>query len=222
MGTSSTWGIPVAMAVAVAAHQPSGVVDEATFTFTRAGTPYGSESFRIIRRIGADGPEFLAQCTRTSDGRIVKTALTTDSLGSPTTYSRTVTGGTGGNINARRMVNRLTVDEAGPQASTRDYAFTTGALILDEDVIHQLYFVTLGAPRGVTWVAPGARASGQAVLAEVGRENVVIKGVNVLAVRYTFGSGDSRREIWIDSRRRLLKVSAPAQQLVGTRDALPR
>lgn len=203
--------------------QTSGVIDEASFTFTRGGAPYGTESFKIIRRLGADGIEYVGQCTRTIEGQVVKTSLTADSAGSPTVYSRMTTGGGTGQLTARRAMNRLTVNEEGDQASTKDYVFSPGMLILDDDVIHQLYFVTWREPRAtLAYVAPGARTSGQGVLTEVGRENLTIRGATVPAVKFSFGTGDARREIWVDSERRLLKVSYPAHRVVGTRDLPPR
>lgn len=209
-------------APAPAPEQSSTVVDEASFTFTRGGIAYGTESFKIVQRAGTDGVEYVAQGTRTTDGRIVKTALTADSSGSATNYSRTTTGGGAAQLTARRSVNRLTVNEQGGQSSTRDYVFGPGTVILDDDVIHQFYFVTWRAPRTVTYVTPGGRTSAQGVLIEVGRENVTLGSGTVPAGKYLFGTGDATREIWVDSDRRLLKVSYPAEGIIGTRDLPPR
>jgi hypothetical protein len=215
--------VPAALALAVPlAAQPTGVVDDASFTMTRGGTPYGTEAFKIVRRLGNEGIEYVAQCTRTIEGRIVRTMLKADSTGAPTSYSRATTGPGQGQLTARRAVNRLTVNEEGSQASSRDYMFAPGSVILDDDVIHQLYFVTWRDPRTLGFVAPGGRATGQGTLTEVGREGVVVGGTTISAVHYEFGSGDDRREIWVDSSRRLLKVTHPAKQIVGTRDLPPR
>lgn len=214
--------VPVALVFAASAGAQSGVVDEATFTITRAGAPFGTESFRIIRRLGSNGIEYLAQCTRTMEGRIVKTALTIDSAGNPTTYTRATTGGIQTQMTARNGINRLTVNEEGRAASSRDYPFGPGMLILDDDILHQLYFVTWRDPRAIGFVAPQGRATGHGTVTEVGRENIMFGRTAVPAIHYAFGDGDRRREIWIDSDRRLLKVSDPARQIVGTRDRPPR
>jgi hypothetical protein len=213
--------VPAGLLVAASlGAQAASVIDEGTFTITRAGAPYGTESFKIFRRPGRDGMEYVAQCTRTMEGRVVRTALMADSNGHPTSYSR---GGPGlPQLSARRAMNRLTVNEEAPQASTRDYAFTPGTLILDDDVIHQHYFVTWRDPRSLGFVVPVGRLSGQGALTEVGREDLTIGRVTVAAVHYSFGEGDDRREIWIDSSRRLLRVTHPARQIVGTRDLPPR
>ena len=205
-----------------AAAQSSGLVDEGTFTITRAGAPHGTESFRVIRRLGTEGVEYVAQCTRTMEGKIVRTSLTADSVGNALSYSRATTGAGQGQLTARRAMNRLTVNEEGPQASSRDYVFAPGSVILDDDVIHQVWFVTLRAPRSFGFVAPAGRVSGQAVLTEVGRESVTVGGTSIQALHYVLGTGDDRTEVWIDSSRRLLKVAYPARQIVGTRDLPPR
>lgn len=219
----STRVIPALLLIAsTATAQSSVVIDEATFTFTRGGAAYGTESFKIIRRIGADGVEYVAQCTRTIEGRIVKTALTADSAGSATSYSRTTTGAGAVQLTARRALNRLTIHEQGGQASTRDYLFAPGTVLLDDDVIHQWYFVTWRAPRTLLFLTPGGRASTQGVLTEVGRENVDLGSGTLPAAKFVFGTGDAAREIWVDSERRLLKIAYPAQRLIGTRDHPPR
>lgn len=210
------------MTAKFAAAQATAVIDEGSFTITRAGAPFGTESFKIIRRLGTDGVEYVAQCTRTSEGRVVRTSLTSDSSGNPASYLRTATGAGPGQMTARRATNRLTVNEEGPQASSRDYAFAPGSLILDDDVLHQLYFVTWREPRTIRFVAPGLKAIGQGTLTEVGREIITLSGTDVPAVHYVFASGDDRREIWIDSSRRLLKVAHPSRQVVGIRDLPPR
>jgi hypothetical protein len=213
--------VPAALLVAASlgAQRPT-VIDEASFTITRGGAPYGTETFQIVRRQGLGGTEYVAQCTRTMDGRVLRTTLAADSTGNPTSYSR---GGPGqAQITAKRAMNRLTVNEEGAQASSRDYVFGPGSVILDDDVIHQLYFVTWRDPRSIGFVIPVGRTSGQGNLTEVGREDLTIGRTTVAAVHYSFGTGDDKREIWIDSSRRLLKVLHPARQIVGTRDLPPR
>jgi len=210
------------LVAASASAQSAGVIDDASFTFTRAGAPYGTESFKIIRRLGAEGTEYIAQCTRTTEGRVVRTSLTTDSAGNPTSYTRATTGSGQGKLTARRATNRLTVNEEGAQASSRDYVFAPGTLILDDDVIHQLYFVTWRDPRTLSFLSPATKATGQGAVTEVGSETIAVGNSSIPAVRYAFGSGDDRREIWVDSSRRLLKVAHPAKQIVGVRDLPPR
>jgi hypothetical protein len=215
--------VPAALVVAASlSAQPSRVIDEASFTLTRAGAPFGTESFKIVRRIGADGIEYVAQSTRTVDGRILRTSLSMDSSGNPTSYTRTATGANAGQLSVRRAMNRLTVNEQGAQASSRDYVFTPGTVILDDDVIHPLYFVTWRDHADLGFLELAGRVAGRASLAEVGREGVAIGNDTVPATRFAFGSGDDKREIWVDSERRLLKVALPARQIVGTRDLPPR
>ena len=215
--------VPAAVLLAASlGAQPATVIDEGSFTVTRAGAPYGTESYQIVRRLGRAGLEYVAQCTRTTEGRVVRTTLMADSTGNPTSYSRRTTGSTESQISATRAMSRLTVNEESPHASSRDYVFPPGSLILDDDIIHQLYFVTWRDARSMTFVMPAAYRSAQGGLTEVGREDVMVGRVAIPATRYSFGTGDDKREIWIDSNRRLLKVTHPARQIVGTRDLPPR
>ena len=215
--------VPASLAVAAAVSaQPSRVIDDASFTLTRGGAPFGTESFKIIRRLGPDGMEYVAQCTRTIEGRILRTSLSMDSSGNPTSYTRSSTGSNASQLTARRAMNRLTVNEQGAQASSKDYVFGPGTVILDDDVIHPLYFVTWRDVSDRGFVEMAGRVEGKGALAEVAREDITIGSATIPAIRYAFGSGDDRREIWVDSERRLLKVAIPAKQIVGTRDFPPR
>lgn len=211
------------VAMAGAGAQPASLVDEGTFVITRAGAPVGTEAFKILRRSTPDGVEYLAQGTRTIEGSVVKSSLTTDSTGSGTSYSRTATGGSLSQLTARRAGGRLTVDETGGRASTKDFLFSAGSLILDDDLVHQLYFVILRQAGGpVGYVAPASRAAGEATLVEIGRGSVAIGKTTVPAAHLVWGTGIDRREIWIDSSRRLLKVSIPSQHIEATREPLPQ
>jgi hypothetical protein len=210
------------LVAASASAQTSRVIDEASFSFTRGGQPFGTETFKIIRRSGRDGPEFVTQATRTMEGRILRVSLSMDSAGTLTSYTRTVTGAGAGHLTARPAMNRLTVNEEGPQASSRDYAFAPGALILDGDVIHTLYFVTWQDPRELAFVDLSGRAAGRGSLTEVGRETLSLGSTGIPATRLEFGTGDAKLEIWVDSERRLLKVAHPARNVIGVRDGPPR
>ena len=215
--------VPAALVAGVSLPaQTSRVIDDASFTLTRAGAPFGTESFKIVRRLGAEGIEYVAQCTRTLEGRVLRTSLSIDSSGNPTTYTRTSTGANPGQMTARLAMNRLTVTEQGAQASSRDYVFSPGTVLLDDDVIHPLYFVTWRELPELSFVELVGRVAGKGPLVEVAREDIAIGSATIPAVRYAFGSGDDKREIWVDSERRLLKVALPTRQVVGTRDLPPR
>src|SRR3954464_3608419 len=111
--------IPAALLVAApaAAQQTSGIIDQATFTLTRDGAPYGTETYRLIRRLGAQGVEYTLQCTRTLEGQVVRTTMTADSAGNATSYTRATTSPGQGKLTGTRAMSRLTVNEEGPHAS---------------------------------------------------------------------------------------------------------
>lgn len=225
MTTNAAVLVPILMILASeVVAQPAGLVDDASLVLTRAGAPFGTEAFRIVRRGGSEGIEYRVQATRTVDGRVVKSALTTDSAGSATTYSRSVTGVGAGQLLARRSLDRLTVEEKGARGSrvTKDYVFPAGTLILDDEFLHHLYFVTWRtAPTAIGFVSLRAPTTAHGTVAEIGPETVTIRGQAIPAWHFAFGEGNARRDIWIDSQRRLLKVFVPSRQIEGTRDFPP-
>lgn len=215
--------VPLALVAATAAGAQQTVMDDATFVITRNGAPYGTEVFRIVRRTGTTGVEYVASCTRSVDGQMIRTTLTVDSLGSPVSYARSTTGASAGQLAAQRVPGRLVVEETGGRASTKDYLAGTQTLIIEDDLLHQLYFAAWKpATAAVSWVAPAGRNHAEAALADLGPSTVVIDGRTLPARHLSLGAGAGRREIWVDSARRLLKVVIPAQRLEGIRELPPR
>ena len=56
----------------------------------------------------------------------------------------------------------------------------------------------------------------------MGLEPVEVGGKSVTATHYSLVSGGVRRDFWLDASGRLLRVEIPSQQLVATREELPR
>jgi hypothetical protein len=124
-----------------------------------------------------------------------------------------------------KNAGRLTVNfSAGDDRSAKDYLLGAGTLLLEDDLVHQLYFVCLRSePRTISYIAPDARATGAGSLMFVAEEQVELGNRAKLTGRhFTFGTGDNRREIWIDSTGRLLRVAIPGQQIDALRDEPPR
>ena len=201
-----------------------GPIDEATLVITKAGAPWGTETFRISS-VGAEGSGQL----RVTAQRIVgeqrfHTSLTTDSLGVPSSYELSLKEGPIEKL-------RLTV-RAGPgrlaslasdqkrNESMKEYLLTPGAtVILDDDLFHQYAVLALHRRSGsLKIVVPQSSREFSAVLSPAGTEPIEIGGRSVTATRYTLGEG---RHFWLDSAGRLLRVSAPGGT-VATREDLPR
>jgi hypothetical protein len=98
-----------------------------------------------------------------------------------------------------------------------------GALILDDDVFHQHFFVPLAQRSGaITVVVPRRNAQLSGRVEERGRDKVRVDGRDVSAVHFVVTLPDGARDLWFDDGGRLLKVAVPARGLIALREELPR
>jgi hypothetical protein len=97
-------------------------------------------------------------------------------------------------------------------------------VVLDDDVLHQLYFVTLGRRSGsLTIVSPRSGLQAVASLENHGASTVDIGGTAIPATHFALSArGFARREFWIDSAGRVLRVSMPDRGIIAQRDEPPR
>ena len=212
---------------AVSAQALNRTLDEGTFLISRNGAPVGRESFRITRsQIPGNSEAYRATAqVAMGDRRIVPT-LTCDSAGAPLTYDVSVQGGSDGvRLQARGRPGRFSsMLRTRDGESTREYVVPRGVVVLEDDVVHQLYFVTLGRRSGsVTILAPRAGLQAVASLEERGGGQVDIGGNSIAATHFVLSAaGFARREFWIDSAGRILKVTIPERGIVAQRDEPPR
>jgi hypothetical protein len=213
--------------VATAVGAQSAVVDEGTFMVTRGGAPIGRESFRIVRAPGPNGQVFRATGQSALGDVRFTTSLGTDSSGVPVTYESELSqrGEVIQRLQGRGRPGRFSVvvwTKSGEAA--REYLLNNGALLIDDEVIHQFYFIPVAAARGqLVVIAPRAGRQGHYRLEERSSETVEIAGRGVATRRFALipASGDSR-VVWTDANGRLLKVSIPEKGITAVRDDLPR
>jgi hypothetical protein len=210
-------------AVAPAAAQ-SRVVDEGTFVISRSGMPAQTEAFRIR----LDNGVLLATGQLNAGTRRINSALTTDSLGTPLEYRLDVrdNGASTLSVTAVTRAGRLSARSqlARGDESMREYPVSDGrSLILEDDLVHQVYFVTLGRRSGsVNVIQPRSSHGGSLPIAALGLEPISIGGRQVTATHYSLGSGATRRDFWLDASGRVLQVEIPSLGLKATREELPR
>jgi hypothetical protein len=201
------------------------VIDEGTFLITRAGGPPETENFKISR--GEDG--LIVATGHLSAGRErVTSSLTADSLGTPVDYELSVfdnrvqtmhvrAGARGGRLSS------LSSDQHGNE-SMKEYPITPGRyLILEDELPHQTYFVALARHSGNLEVINGRNGHLTSLaLTPRGLEPIKVADQTVTGTHYTLGNGPNRREFWIDSAGRTLRVEIPGQGVVAVRDELPK
>lgn len=208
-------------------HAQVVTVDEGSFTITRDGAPAGREDFSIRSTPGIGGTIYKAQATVSLDGSRVAPALSTDPGGAPLSYQVEVrTGGRTERLTGQVSRGRVSVHQQGPGgASAKEYVIADGALILDDDVFHQYYFVASRAPGPVSIPVLVPRRGVQVTMRLVSRgaATVTVGRQSLPATHLVLtdpGTGD--REIWVDPDGRVLKVALPGRSLVAVRDQPPR
>ena len=203
-------------------------VDEGTFMLSRNGAPVGRELFRIVRSPSASGDVYRATAQVSIGERRIVPSLSTDSLGSAVTYEVAVRDGAeSSGLQARARPGRFSALVRTPHGeSAKEYVVPSNLVILDGDLAHQLFFVTLGNRRSgsITTVDPRAGVQATVTLENRGAETIDVGGKAIATTHFvlTSSSGGSRREFWADPAGRVIKVSSPDRGLVAIRDEPPR
>ena len=210
-----------------AGAQQSAVVDEGTFTITRNGAPVGREAFRIVRSPAPGGQIFLATGTTVIGETRLQPQLGTDSAGVPVSYTTRVTekGVILSRITGSGRPGRFGIVShlANGSESAKEYVLNNGALLLDENVFHHFYFIPLAVSHSrAAVIVPRTGGQEQYTIATHGPEPVEIAGTRVSGRRYSITGERGGRDVWVDQRGRLLKVSIPELGLVALRDDPPR
>lgn len=215
-----------------AAPAQVAVVDEGTFTITRGGTRIGQETFTIRRTASPGGDVYVANATVDFDAQRISPALRADGAFSPLLYQLEVKSG---DEVQERLLGRVGRGRFSAQVktpkgeSTKEYVVSDDALVLDDDVFHQYYFLAqrarqLGASGGaVPVVIP--RSNRQVVMRvrPAADERLTVGGsaLDARQLVLTEPAGATRR-IWVDGQGRVLKVSLDGRGVVATRDGPPR
>lgn len=212
---------------AVATHAQAVTLDEGTFRLSVGGTAVGTESF-VIRRSGEG-----AGVTTVAQGRIVldtgdqtRSLLQFEGPGlRPTAYQIEVTGSEKQSISGQAAGSRFratVVSTSGEQM--REYLASEGAVVLDDGVAHQHYFL-ISATNGdgsVPIIIPRQSRQVSARVSELGSEQINIGGQAVQARRYRVEpQGLAARTVWTDAQNRILRLRIPDEEYLAERTSLP-
>jgi hypothetical protein len=203
------------------------IVDEGSFTIARGGAAAGREEFSIRRTPGGPGAVYVASATVSYDDRRLSPALRADAGGAPLAYQVEVRTGSEVQERLTGQVGRGRFSAQTKTArgeSTKEYVVSDGALILDDEVFHQYFFVALkGRGGSVPVVIPRRNTQVTMTIQERGAEQVTVGG-RALEARHLVLSepGGGQRDVWVDAQNRVLRVSIPARGVTATRDDPPR
>ncbi|MGQ0713584.1 MAG: DUF6134 family protein [Gemmatimonadaceae bacterium] len=203
------------------------VVDEGSFTISREGSRIGREEFAIRRSPNPGGDVLVANATAVYTDRRLAPALQTDASGAPLRYQVEVTVGSDvqERLQGRVGRGRFSAQLRTPRGeSAREYVVADGALILDDDVFHQYYFLARAGRTGlVPVVIPRRNVQLTMRVDNEGSDAVVIDGSRLTATRYVMTEPDgSTRRIWVDGEGRVLKVTLEGRGITALRDNPPR
>jgi hypothetical protein len=203
------------------------VVDEGRFTITRDGTKIGSEEFAIRRTSSPGGDVLVANATVIYTDRRLAPALQTDVAGTPLRYQVEVTVGSDvqERLQGRVGRGRFSAQLRTPRGeSAREYVVADGALILDDDVFHQYYFLARSHRTGmIPVVIPRRNVQVTMRVQDEGADVVSIGGSRIPATRYAIdGPDEGSRQVWVDAQDRVLKVTLAARGITALRDTPPR
>jgi hypothetical protein len=203
------------------------VVDEGGFTISHNGTRIGREEFAIRRMPNPGGDVIVANATVVYTDRRLSPALQTDAAGAPLRYQVEVSVGADvqERLQGRVGRGRFSAQLRTPRGeSAREYVVADGALILDDDVFHQYYFLARSGRTGsVPVVVPRRNVQVTMRVDNEGADAVTVSGNRIAATRYVMTEPDgATRRIWVDAQGRVLKVTLESRGITATRDDPPR
>jgi uncharacterized protein DUF6134 len=203
--------------------QRGKIVDEGTFTVTKPGAPPFAESFRITR---TENDQYQATAQSSAGSRRITSRLIADSTGVPTDYGLVL-------LEGRDTLFRVRVAGAGSRLSAtssnrrgdesmREYPSAPATIIVDDDLVHLAFFAAIGQRTGsIHLINPRTGATATASVASQGQESIDIGGKPAKAIHYVMSGGPVRRDFWLDSAGRLLRLET-STGLKAIREELPR
>lgn len=220
--------LAAAALVARSVEGQATIVDEGSFTISRAGDRIGREDFSI-RHVPttAGAHETLTRGVVVTGSHRITVDLSTDSLGLPVRFqSKSMDGRESGDSYRAEVVGRRYSARTtrGSGESARELMLPAGALIVEDGVVHPLQFVVSRGPGTVAAVVP-ARGQVVTLIVEAAGTDRVSIALQVFDARKFVvreGAEGAVREVWVDAAGRVLKMAIPAQRLVAIRDDAPR
>lgn len=201
-------------------------IDQGSFTITMNNQRIGREDFTIVEDASGGTATYLARAIveYRERGLRLQPNLTATAAGASTTYEITVRGGAiqkwTGTID-RNRVSAYVSTERGQAA--KEFVVSVGALVLDDDVFHQYYFLAKRAGEGtIPVIVPQRNTQSRVTVARQGSERIELgmREVEAQKLSVTEASGPAR-ELWIDAQGRVLKVAIPSRGIVAARDDVP-
>ena len=216
--------VPPAPAPAGAAAS-DGMVDEGSFTILRKGVRVGRETFTIRRSLEGAETVYIANATVEFDAQRLSPALRTDTAFAPLAYQMEVRTNDQLQLRLKGVIGRgrFSARVRTPSGeAAKEYIVSEGALVIDDMVFHQYYFLAQrvhGSAFTVPVVIPQRNVQLTMRVQMAGVERITVGGTPVDARKLVAAVSGGSRDIWIDAQGRVLKVVLG--DITAVRDELP-
>lgn len=203
-------------------------LDQGAFRLLIKGQEVGRETFDIRQNGTGAGTIVVAEGHVTLQNQELTSSLELTGPGlRPAAYQMQVKGRGGERIAGQVVGNRFSARILSPAGEQmREYLAGNGAVVVDDGVAHQYYFLARRADdRDVTVPLLVPRENRQ-VMAQVqpqGRVPLDIDGHTLQARKLVVRiKGETPRTLWVDSQDRVLKLEIPARDYEAIRTEPPR
>lgn len=207
-------------------------LDEGSFRISVGGKEVGTEVFSIrqngtgqnaviiaVGRIVLDsdkGPQELSSELQVAGGSL-----------RPAAYEVRVQGADAEQIKGRVVGGRFSAQIVSPAGEMmREYLAGDGAVVADDGVAHQYYFLARradGKSARMPLIIPRMSRQVMAQVTHGGAEKIAIAGRSYEAQKYTVSAaGTPTREVWVDAEGRVLRLEIADRKLVAQRMAAPK
>ncbi len=220
-----------ALALAPAQLRAQGVLDRGSFRLTLGGQEVGTETFTIRQDGTGPAAVTIAQGTVALDTGRVAQELTSWLRVSPggartAEYRLNVQGSAQQQITGTFAGGRFSARIVSPAGEMmREYLASDGAVVVDEGLVHQYYFLAQRAGSTTTRIPLLIPRQSRQVLGTVtaaGGEAIEIGGRRIDArLLRVSAAGLPDRELWVDDRGRVLRLAVPSRGFVATRTSIP-
>jgi hypothetical protein len=213
------------------ARAQTATLDEGSYSIRVNGTEVGTETF-TIRQNGSGSDAVVIAKGRvvldasTGGSQVTATIQLSGPALKPAAYEMEVRGPDAQSMRATVRGSRVSariMSSAGE--NQREYLVSDGAVLIDEGVAHQYYFLGRrldGGSTTVPIVMPRASKQVNATVSLKGNETIDVAGKSVAARHFTVHpAGSALVDVWADAQGRILKLEIASRQYVAIRNALP-
>jgi hypothetical protein len=207
-------------------------LDEGSFRISVGGREVGTEVFSIRQNGNGQNAVIIAVGRVVLDGDKGPQELSSElqvAGGSlrPAAYEVRVQGADAEQIKGRVVGGRFSAQIVSPAGEMmREYLAGDGAVVSDEGVAHQYYFLARradGKSARIPLIIPRMNRQVVAQVTFGGPEKIAIAGRSYDGQKYTIAApGTPTREVWVDGEGRVLRLEITDRKFVAQRVAAPK